>query len=295
MTKAPESETKSKTTPTTYIESHDDFERDLISIVAHDLKTPISAVKGFIQLIEHLGPINDQQRHLVARAIHSLERMELLVTDLLDLSRIEGQNSVEFAPVDLGEMVNEGVEMVQGLAAARNIEVQVRIKSGTYQALGDARWLRQVVSNLLSNAIKYNRDKGAVVVTLANENAKVRLDVRDTGVGISADDQKHVFEQFFRVHNSTDKGERIEGTGLGLAIAERIILKHNGKIWVTSEPDKGSTFTVILPTAKTKSRSSRSLPSALTVAVAGESADGIDDTHQDSSEKIEIDSKSDEV
>lgn len=283
MTKAPESNTQ----------SHDDFERDLISIVAHDLKTPISAVKGFIQLLEHVGTLSEQQQHLVGRAMHSLERMEFLVTDLLDLSRIEGKDNIEFTPVDLAEIIAETVEMLDGLTTTRGITVKVSVKSGTSKASGDARWLRQVIGNLLSNAIKYNREKGEVFVSLANESGKVRLDVRDTGVGISAEDQKHVFEQFFRVHQ-TDKDERIEGTGLGLAIVERIIVKHKGRIWVTSEPGKGSTFSVVLPAAKSKSRSRR-LPTALNLAMAGESADGIDDFHQDSSEKIEIDSKSDEL
>lgn len=285
MTKAPESNSS----------SHDDFDRDLISIVAHDLKTPISAVKGFMQLIELVGPLSEQQQHLVGRAMHSLERMELLVTDLLDLSRIEGRDTIEVAPVDLAEIVTDTVEMLQGLTMARGISVKVNVKSGTAKASGDARWLRQVISNLLSNAIKYNRENGEVIVSLSNESGSVRLDVRDTGVGISTEDQQHIFEQFFRAHQNSDKGDRIEGTGLGLAITERIISKHKGRIWVTSEPGKGSTFSVVLPAAKSKTKSSRRLPPAMSVALAGESADGIDDSHQDSSEKIEIDSKSDEV
>lgn len=284
MTKTPESNTSSQ----------DDFERDLISIVAHDLKTPISAVKGFIQLLEHVGSLSEQQQHLVGRAMHSLGRMELLVTDLLDLSRIEGRDTIQLSSVDLAEIVRDTVEMLQGLTMARGISIKVNIKSGTAKASGDPRWLRQVISNLLSNAVKYNREHGEVVVSLANERDSVRLDVRDTGVGISTEDQKHVFEQFFRVHQGSDKGERIEGTGLGLAITERIISKHNGRIWVTSEPGKGSTFSVVLPAVKPKSRSRR-LPPAINLALAGESADGIDDSHQDSSEKIEIDSQSDEV
>lgn len=285
MTKAPESNSS----------SHDDFDRDLISIVAHDLKTPISAVKGFMQLIELVGPLSEQQQHLVGRAMHSLERMELLVTDLLDLSRIEGRDTIEVAPVDLAEIVTDTVEMLQGLTMARGISVKVNVKSGTAKASGDARWLRQVISNLLSNAIKYNREDGEVIVSLSNESGSVRLDVRDTGVGISTEDQQHIFEQFFRAQQNSDKGDRIEGTGLGLAITERIISKHKGRIWVTSEPGKGSTFSVVLPAAKSKTKSSRRLPPVMSVALAGESADGIDDSHQDSSEKIEIDSKSDEV
>lgn len=261
----------------------DDFERDIISIVAHDLKTPISSVKGFIELMEHAGPLTDMQKQFAEKALGGLERMEQLVVNLLDLSRIESGLALQRVPCNLRELVQEAVEVVEALAFKRGIKIHFSGR-GNYEVMGDPHLLSQVVSNLLGNAIKYNHEQGEVFVALRMDGSAVRFEVRDTGIGIPQEDLPHVFRRFYRANVGSGK---VEGSGLGLAIAEMVIEKHAGRIWVTSESGKGSTFSFTIPAARHRRKQD--------VMQAGESMDGIEDHLQDSKERLEIDSKSDQV
>lgn len=264
--------------------SSSDFERDLISIVAHDLKTPIGAVKGFIELIQQMGPLNDAQKKFADRALGGLDRMEHLVTNLLDLSRVESEIEIVLIPCDLRKVIQESIELLQGMAVRRNITLMLDVHPGTGFVIGDARLLSLVLNNLLSNAIKYNRDGGEVLVTLLDDGQYVRVDIKDTGIGIAEKDIPHVFKRFYRA--STGKEKKIEGSGLGLSIVELIIHRHKGRIWLESEQGVGSTFSFTLP------RAHRQSPTIMRDRDwSSEESDGVDDNLQDSDELLEIDSK----
>jgi len=276
--------------------SHEDFYTDLISIVAHDLKTPISAVKGFIELVQQAGPLNDQQQHFSERALQSLQRMERLVVDLLEYTRISSDTELNPVECDLGVLIRESVEMLEEVAAKREIQFNIEMDDKNGLVMGDVRLLSQVVNNLLSNAVKYNKDGGSVWVTVSNTEQDLQVDVRDSGRGIPPEDLPKVFERFFRSkHNS---GTKIEGSGLGLAIVDAIIQKHGGRIWVESEFGEGTTFSFTLPRyhATRRTSESRSI-TANYYEYGGEPLDDLDDDTQEADDKVdlEIDSQGDAV
>lgn len=222
-----------------------DLGSDLLRVAAHELKSPIGAVRGCIDLIEQMGPLNEGQQKFANRALTILEHMEHLIAELLEISRLDGGVQFELASCNLGDIVRQLVDLQSTSAEARNITLHVEIAPNLPDVPCDQRFLPQAVSNLLSNAIKYNRDGGEIWVRVAVEGDEVRLSVRDTGIGISTEDQQRVFEPFFRARETA--ALRIEGSGLGLAITHAVVQQHGGRISVVSEPDKGSTFTITLP------------------------------------------------
>jgi signal transduction histidine kinase len=238
-----------------------DFYTDLISVVAHDLKTPVSAVKGFIELVQQAGPLNKQQEHFSERALASLEKMERLIADLLEYTRINA--GLQFDPVecDLREMIAEAVEMLEEAAGRRQVTISVDVQSEAPLVKADVGLMAEVLNNLLSNAVKYNRDGGVVRVAIADDENQVRVEVHDTGVGIPPDDVERVFERFYR--SRSNPGMKVEGSGLGLAIVETIIKRHSGRIWVTSTEGEGSVFSFVLPGLNTSSDSDQPQPGAV--------------------------------
>ena len=225
---------------------------DLLGVVAHDLKTPISAVKGFIELMQHVGPLNERQMHFSERALAGLQLMEQLVARLLELAWIDADRPLEPHETDLADLIAMVVELIEDQASRRKITIEVEIdpKLGTIQA--EARRLEQVFLNLLSNAVKYNREGGKVWVTVANVNRKkeVQVTVRDTGQGIALEEQESVFERFVRTQAS--KENKVEGTGLGLSIVKAVVEKHGGRLWLESVVGEGSTFIFVLPRRQRK-------------------------------------------
>lgn len=219
-------------------------DQDLLAIVAHDLKTPITAVRGYIELIERTGELNDKQKHFCERALMGLDRMENLITSVLDFARLEGDVEMHFTECDLRQIIENAADLLEQSALRREIVLRIDITPKLGHVTGDPQWLGEVMNNLLSNAIKYNRQGGEVSVKVALQPGFVRVSVRDTGEGISLEDQKRVFDRFFRTRSA--KGQA-EGSGLGLTIVRAVIEKHGGQTWVESAPGEGSTFNFTLP------------------------------------------------
>lgn len=222
-----------------------DATNEWLHTVAHDLKTPINAVRGCIEMVQHSGPLNEKQEHFVTRAMSGLDRMEHLVSRLLDISWVDADAELEMTDVNLRALVNEAVDLLKDTADQNGITIKVKVAKKVKTVQADARRLVQVLDNLLSNAIKYNRQGGKVTVSVSDETDFVKVSVQDNGIGISEDDQTHVFDRFFRARDGVRK--KIEGTGLGLAIAQGIIEKHHGRIWVESQLNEGTTFHFTLP------------------------------------------------
>jgi signal transduction histidine kinase len=216
---------------------------DLIGEVAHDLKTPITAVKGFIELIQAAGELNARQQQFSERALASLEHMQRLISQLTEITRLE--RDLELEACDLAAVVAGSVDMLNEMAEARGIRLHVEVDPSVGLIRAQTNQIGQVVLNLLSNAIKYNRDAGEVWVGAVGGEATVRVTIRDTGRGIPAEDQPRVFDRFFR--SQTNSRANPEGSGLGLAIVKAVIDRHHGAIWLESTPDEGSSFTFILP------------------------------------------------
>ena len=220
---------------------------EFLSLASHELKTPLTSVKGYTQVLlgraQQNGTPEREQRAL--RTIASqVDRMARLVGELLDISRIDsGQLQVQFKPVDLTELAERVVEQVQ-LGTSRH-EFLIHTPGSTF-VYGDADRLEQVVTNLVENAVKYSPEGGAIEIMIEQHAGEVYFAVRDSGIGIPQAQLPHVFTRFYRAQNVSSS---ISGLGLGLYISHEIIHRHGGSLAVESREGSGSTFRVVLPAA----------------------------------------------
>jgi signal transduction histidine kinase len=215
--------------------------------MSHELRTPLNAIIGFADVLGQrmFGQLNERQAEYVNDILGSGRHLLALINDVLDLSKVEaGRMTLEPATFSLSEALTSGITMVRERAASHRIALALEVAPEVDLITADERKVRQVVFNLLSNAVKFTPDGGRITVTAARDASEVRVAVADTGVGIAPDDRYRVFEEFAQ---TADGREQSEGTGLGLTVAKRFVELHGGRIWVESEPGKGSTFTFALP------------------------------------------------
>ncbi len=216
--------------------------------MSHELRTPLNAIVGFSQVLKQklFGQVNVKQDEYLDDILTSADHLLALINDILDLSKVEaGQVELERGLFSLREALERGLVMVRERATKNGVQLELELDPSVDLVEGDERRIRQVVFNLLSNAVKFTPSGGRVDVSTAKENGEVRIAVRDTGPGISPDDQARIFEEFQQARDTN--GERPEGTGLGLALSRSLVELHGGRIWVDSEPGEGSTFTFTLP------------------------------------------------
>ena len=232
------------------LEEVDHVKQELVSNVSHELRTPITSISGYAELLGDgsYGELNDLQADAVARIGRNTERLELLVEDLLTLSKAEsGQLELEQAEVDLCAVARESLEMLEEVLRGRVLTVEVALPEEPVLVTGDARALERVVTNLLGNAIKFTPDDGRIGLTLTPSGCQASLSVSDTGMGIAEEDREHLFTRFFRTSTATRNA--IQGTGLGLSIVHSIVTQHGGTVSVESAPGAGTTLSVMLPLA----------------------------------------------
>ncbi len=216
---------------------------DLVSLIAHELRTPLAAVIGSARTLEERwGELTDEERELLLHVIvGESDRLNMLISDLLDSSRIEaGTFSYEFGNVDLAELVDEEVAAVGVIYG--DVDVHASLNGPLPPVSGDRRRLGQVLANLLDNAAKWSPAGGEVVVTASAAGGAVRVEVADRGPGIPAEYHQRVFEKFGRV-----PGSGKPGTGLGLFISRSIAEAHGGTLRLRSEHGEGAVFTLELP------------------------------------------------
>jgi two-component system phosphate regulon sensor histidine kinase PhoR len=234
----------------TLLKELEQMKTDFVNTVSHDLKSPIMAIAMTAELLlsARPGPGGEQaHRDRCERILRSAKNMTELVTDLLDLGKIEAGLEGAGEPVDLMPLIPAVVKALAAQADAKRITVEVETRPAA-AVRGVRPRLEQVLTNLIGNAIKYTRDGGHVRVTVEGPGAAdepVRVRVTDTGIGIPARDLPHVFDKFYRVQADATAG--IPGTGLGLAITRSIVEAHGGRIGVESTEGAGSTFWVELP------------------------------------------------
>ena len=220
-----------------------------ISVLAHELKAPLAAIEGYLRIIREHSAGTDPQvyDHMLDRSLVRLEGMRKLIMDLLDLTRIEsGHKQRQLHEVDLAELAGHVVETVAPLAAERQIELAVHAdKPVLMQA--DRGEIEIILNNLVTNAVKYNRPSGRVDVTLAADDHAVTVEVADTGIGMSPEEQARLFQDFVRIKNT--KTRDILGSGLGLSIVRKLATLYGGQVRLVSQPDVGTTFTVTLDRA----------------------------------------------
>jgi PAS domain S-box-containing protein len=231
------------------VERANQLKSEFLASMSHELRTPLHTIIGFTELLaeEKQGPLNETQKRFVAHvhkdAIHLLE----LINDVLDLSKIEsGRLELHIGETDLAGVLAETLNTIEHAAGTKHIRIENMVSHGMW-AMADRLRLREILTNLLSNAVKFTPAGGRIEIHATPDNGFVRVDVRDTGIGISVEDQKVIFDKFRQV-GATTKGVR-EGTGLGLAIVKNLVEMHGGTVSVTSAPWKGSTFRFTLPLA----------------------------------------------
>jgi signal transduction histidine kinase len=219
---------------------------ELLSRVSHELKTPLTAMIGFGELLEEDDDLSPESRADAARIVGAGHRLHALIEELLDIKAIEaGKLALTIGPVRVPEVVDDAISLVRSLPAARSLTITSACPDDVVVA-ADPRRLREVLLNLLSNAVKYNRPGGSVELVADRSGDIVRIGVTDTGFGISADDRELLFRPFERLGAAeTD----IEGTGVGLSLTKHVVEAMGGTIGVDSTPGRGSTFWFRLPSA----------------------------------------------
>jgi len=218
-----------------------------LGIVAHDLQSPLVATQSLMSYIleGYTGQITDGQKDLLERGTRRIDGLLTLITDLLDIPRIEsGQIAQEMKEISLNETVKRATEGLDNVARKKGITLKVELSPSSPKVYASNRRLQQVITNLTNNAINYTRE-GTVLVRVTDNDSEARVEVIDTGIGITPQDLPRLFDDFFRGSNVETKG-----TGLGLSISKRIVEAHGGKIWAESpcpETNKGTKFTFTLP------------------------------------------------
>lgn len=230
----------------TYLKDLDQLKTDFIHTVSHDLRSPLTAVLGYAELLERVGPLTAQQEEFVRRIQMSVQSITELVNDLLDLGRIESGFDTRKEQVHLKGVLEYVLANLQVQVSAKHQTLDVQIDENVPPVKGNPIRLRQMMDNLIGNAIKYTQDGGEIKVRLFTTDGQVIFEVSDNGPGIPVEDQPHIFEKFYRGDQP-----QTQGSGLGLAIVKSIVDSHAGRIWVNSIPGQGATFTVVLPTSET--------------------------------------------
>lgn len=215
-----------------------------VQTVSHDLKNPINVMILASHMIGRIGPLNEQQAEIRERLVRTADYMNDLVTDLLDLGKIEAGLELKAEPFDLVQLAQETVSSLAPMAEAKGQQLTAVFRDAV-TVTADRRRLQQVLLNLIGNALKYTSNGGEIHVIINKEGSLVRVQVKDNGIGIAVKDLPYVFDKFYRVENQATRG--IKGSGLGLAIARSIIEAYGGYIQVESVYGEGSTFTFTLP------------------------------------------------
>jgi two-component system sensor histidine kinase/response regulator len=217
-----------------------------LSVLSHELKSPINAVEGYLNIMndKQMGEDLNSYMTMIERSLIRIKGMRNLIMDMLDITRLEsGIKRREIRPIDIAEIAKISKDTIEPLAIQKNIKINLDLPDELiFKA--DYNEMEIVFNNLLSNAVKYNNEEGKVFLSLKGSENEITIIVEDTGIGIDQHDLPRIFGEFERIKN--EKTREITGTGLGLNIVKKIIDMYRGSITVTSEPDKGTKFTIKL-------------------------------------------------
>jgi two-component system NtrC family sensor kinase len=229
----------------TYFKRLDQMKSDFVATVSHDLRAPLTSIKSYAQMLEMFGELNEKQTTFVDRIVRAADHIAALITDLLDLSKIEAGIDLELTVLDLNQVMADATGQLQEEAGRKQQKMVCFLPAQPIWVRGHRLRLHQVITNLLSNAVKYTPESGQITVMLQASDGRALFKVEDNGLGIPPADLPFVFDKFYRVKNEDRAG--IPGTGLGLSICKSIIEKHGGDIWVESQYHQGSIFCFTLP------------------------------------------------
>lgn len=228
----------------TELKELDRIKSEMIMNISHDLRSPLTAILSYVELMSRTGELNPQQVIFSNEVRQNVRTITQLIDELLSMETIEAGLAHQFEVLSLTEIIHEAIEFVRSKANIKHLHLRFDASSSLPGVQGIPLRLRQVFVNLIDNAIKYTPAGGAIHISLFEETGQVVACVSDTGIGISREEQQHIFDKFYRSERVT---QNYEGTGLGLSIVKSIIDGHNGRIWVDSTIGEGTTFTVMLP------------------------------------------------
>jgi len=234
----------------TYLKEVDRVRNEVVHTVSHDLRSPLTSVVGYTELIMRTGSLNDSQQEFLKRIQESVQHITTLINDLLDLGGIEAGLDTRRERVQLDALLRYSLEMLQGQIKTKRIKVQTDIAESLPALQANPVRLRQLFDNMVGNAIKYSDKNGEVNISLKAEGDQVIFQVTDNGPGIPVEDQAHIFDKFYRGKNISKQ----QGSGLGLAIVKSIVDAHQGRIWVESTEGQGSSFFIVLPVNKSPAK-----------------------------------------
>lgn len=228
----------------TYLRNLDRMKNDFVGTVSHDLRSPLTAILGYAELVERAGPVNELQSEFIRRVESSVTNISHLVDDLVNLGRIQtgfdGRNEVFELPNSLDHVVGSYKKALTN----RNHPLEIHLPADIPPYYGNPLQIRRMFENILDNCIKYSQPGGKIQIKGKIEQNQVILQFIDEGAGIPAKDLPYVFDKFFRGSNNTSEQT---GTGLGLAIVKSVAEAHGGRVWVDSALEQGTTLTVVLP------------------------------------------------
>jgi signal transduction histidine kinase len=233
---------------------------EFVSTASHEMRTPVAAIEGYLSMAANpnLATVDDRARNFIEKGRNSALHLGKLFQDLLSVTKIEDQRLADQRQVfNMTDLVSQVASEMEIMAKKKGLSFYSHIGSERagaelvvapeFKVNADPDRVREIISNLVSNSIKYTQS-GSVELILTGDSVNVKISVRDTGIGIPAEEQKHMFEKFYRVNNSMTR--EVGGTGLGLYIARTLVELYGGRIWVESAPGKGSTFSFTLPIVK---------------------------------------------
>jgi PAS domain S-box-containing protein len=228
----------------TYLKEIDRVRSEFVHTVSHDLRSPLTSVMGYSELVERAGPLNETQRDFLNRIRDGTQHITSLINDLLDLGSVEAGFDTQCEFVHLEGVLRYTLDMLHGQIKSKHLKVHTEIAQPLPALRANPIRLRQILDNVVGNAIKYSNANGEIKITIHCEGDQMILQVTDEGPGIPFTDQQYIFDKFYRGSNISPE---IEGSGLGLAIVKTIVENHQGRIWVESAVGKGSSFFIVLP------------------------------------------------
>ena len=227
-----------------YLKELDRLKTDFVHTVSHDLRSPLTAVLGYTELIERTGTLSAQQQDFLKRIQASVQHITTLVNDLLDLGRLEAGFDTRREHVYLENVLQYTLDVFDAQIKRKNIKLTLHLDENLPPLRANPIRIRQMLDNLIGNAIKYVPEAGRVSVGIYRKAQQLILEVKDSGPGIPTNEQGRIFEKFYRASNIP---EGAIGSGLGLAIVKSIVESHQGRVWVESTPGEGTSFFVVLP------------------------------------------------
>jgi signal transduction histidine kinase len=235
----------------TQLKEIDTLKSDFVSTVSHDLRSPLTLMRGYATMLEMAGELNEQQKNYAKMIVQGVDNMAKLVNNLLDLGRIDFGVGLQVESIPVLDILERVTGSLQMQAKQKGISLGVAIPKDLPHAIeADAALLQQALYNLVENALKYTSPSGEVTIHLQTAPSELTFAVQDSGIGIPKNDLPRLFEKFYRGTNREALAQR--GTGLGLAIVKSIAERHGGSVWVESELGKGSTFYLKIPLVQSK-------------------------------------------